>query len=149
MKTMKRNWIMIIAFAVIISGIGGLVSPKEAEASWLFTNRSGYFSNYVETQNYQGTYSSSSNVKSVSIMSGTITANSTAGGTFVLYIQKRPYGTSQWQTIRTVFANKNGTTHFESPKFSPRDGYRFKLVNLGIKNRVNYKMQWIPWASAY
>ncbi|PIC70824.1 hypothetical protein CSV77_05800 [Sporosarcina sp. P16b] len=146
MKTMKRNWMMIIAFAVIISGIGGLVSPK-AEANWLYKTRSGYFTNYVETQNYQGSYDSGA--KSFTVMEGTITANSTASGSFMLYIQKRPYGSSNWQTIKTVIANKNGTTRFDSPKFSPRDGYRFKLVNLGIKNRVNYKMQWIPWASAY
>ncbi|PID02486.1 hypothetical protein CSV67_09295 [Sporosarcina sp. P2] len=146
MKTMKRNWMMIIAFAVIISGIGGLVSPK-TEANWLYKSRSGYFTNYVETQNYQGSYGS--NVKSFTVMEGAITANSTASGSFMLYIQKRPYGSSNWQTIKTVIANKNGTTRFDSPKFSPRDGYRFKLVNLGIKNRVNYKMQWIPWASAY
>lgn len=145
MKTKKRNWMMIIAFAVMISGIGNLVSPK-AEASWLYQNRSGNFTNYIETQNYQGSYGS--NAKIFSVMEGTITANSTASGSFMLYIQKKSYGSNNWQTIKTVIANKNGTTRFDSPKFSPRDGYRFKLVNLGIKNRVNYKMQWIPWASA-
>ena len=28
MKSLKKSWMMIIAFAVIISGISGLVAPK-------------------------------------------------------------------------------------------------------------------------
>ncbi|PIC86112.1 hypothetical protein CSV72_09860 [Sporosarcina sp. P20a] len=142
MKTMTRNWLMIIAFAVIISGIGGLVAPKETEAMFI-EYKSGYFTNYVETQSYKKTYGS--NVKNIYILTGSIKANSTAGGSFMLYIEKRPYGSKNWQIIKTVIANKNGTTDFDSPKFSQRDEYRFKLVNLGIKNRVNYQLDWVPW----
>jgi hypothetical protein len=142
MKTLKKSWMMMIAFAVIISGISGLVAPKEAEASWLYKDRSGYFSNYVETQDYQGKYDS--NTKQIALLSGSITANSSATGSFSLYIQTKPSG-GTWKTIKTIKVNKNGTTKFESPKFSTKSGYRFKLVNEGTKNIVNYNMKWIPY----
>ncbi|MCZ2257332.1 hypothetical protein [Sporosarcina sp. G11-34] len=142
MEKMKKSWLMMIALAVIITGIAGLVAPKEAEASWLYTNRSGYFSNYVETQDYQGKYSSST--KSVALLSGSIVANSSATGSFSLHIQTKASG-GTWKTIKTIKVNKNGTTRFESPKFSTKSGYRFKLVNEGTKSRVNYKMSWIPF----
>jgi hypothetical protein len=142
MKMLKKNWMMMIAFAVLISGISGLVAPKEAEASWLYKDRSGYFSNYVETQDYQGKYDS--NTKQIALLSGSITANSSATGSFSLYIQTKPSG-GTWKTIKTIKVNKNGTTKFESPKFSTKSGYRFKLVNEGTKSIVNYKMKWIPY----
>lgn len=143
MKMMKKNWLMMIAFALLFSGIASIVAPKEAEANWLYSKRSGYFSNYVETQNYKPGYSS--NVKNMSLLSGAITTNSSAKGSFAMYIQTRT-NSGTWKTIRTVKVNKNGTTRFESPKFSPKNGYRFKLVNAGTKSRVNYSMSWIPFA---
>lgn len=143
MKTTKKSWLMVIAFALMISGIASLVAPKEAEASGLFAKRSGYFSNYVETQAYMPNYSS--NVKQMALLSGSITTNSTAKGSFTMYIQTRTIS-GAWLTVKTVKVNKNGTTKFSTPKFSPKNGYRFKLVNEGTKSKVNYSMSWLPFA---
>lgn len=141
MKITKKSLVMMMFAFVIICA--GLVAPKDAEAFGLVKSRTGYFSNYVETQNYYTKWTS--NTKQIALLSGSINATSSAKGTFKLYIQIRPNNTGSWKTIKTITANKNGTTRFESPKFSPKDGYRFKLVNEGTKNRVNYKMSWIPF----
>ncbi|MCZ2257331.1 hypothetical protein [Sporosarcina sp. G11-34] len=145
MKKMKKSWLMMIAFALLISGIAGFAAPKEAKANWLFKYKHGYFSNYVETPAYSA---SASGAKSVTLYAGEILASSTAKGSFKLHIQIQPGGKGAWKTIKTIKANKNGRTYFDSPKFSPKDRYRFKLVNEGTKNRVNYNMMWAPFYSS-
>ncbi len=144
---MKKNFIIgAIAVVLILFAFASFGAvPKKAAGLSLFQYKSGYFTNYVETPSYQEKWTSST--KNVSISYGRIEASSAAKGTFKLYIQIKQNNKGSWKTIKTINANKNGTTRFDSPKFSPKDCYRFKLVNEGTKKKVTYKLTWATTGS--
>ncbi|PKG25320.1 hypothetical protein [Niallia nealsonii] len=139
---MKKFFMSIVmVFVLLISGFA--VTPQKSEAAGfeVFKYKSGYFTNYVDTKNY---YEKWSNTKKIALTNGSIKSTSSAKGTYKVYIQIKKNNKGSWQTIKTITANKNGTTRFESPKFSPNDGYRFHLVNQGTKKKVTYSMSWAP-----
>jgi hypothetical protein len=144
MKIKKVLVSLGMASALLIGGVTtASVAPKQTEAAGfeVFKYKSGYFTNYVDTQNY---YEKWSNTNKIALVSGSVKSSSSASGTYKVYIQIKTNNKGSWKTIKTINAKKNGTTNFESPKFSPKDGYRFHLVNQGTKEKVTYKLSWAP-----
>ncbi|MEK5481963.1 MULTISPECIES: hypothetical protein [unclassified Viridibacillus] len=145
-KRIKKVLVSLGMASVLL--VGGVtttsVAPKQTEAAGfeVFKYKSGYFTNYVDSKNYYEKWSSTSKI---ALLNGSIKSSSSASGTYKVYIQIKKNNKGSWKTIKTINAKKNGTTKFESPKFSDNDGYRFHLVNQGTKKKITYDLSWAPW----
>ncbi|MED4587680.1 hypothetical protein [Priestia flexa] len=148
MKKILFSAVMTVALLISGFSVTGFTGTNQAEAATSFElgkSRSGYFTNYVASQAYSDKYSSK--VKTYYLRGGRINSTSSVKGTYKVYIQTRKNSKSNWKTVKTINATKNGLTKFESPNIPNGYSYRFYSENPGTKKRINFSMSWVPWAN--